>query len=94
MVSIAEFGVKPKKLGKLNVIAQFEKVITNVIDVVDIDVKIADIASTLRAINPSLRGMDSLQVASAIKVKVDMFITNEKRLRIIKELKVVLVKDL
>jgi predicted nucleic acid-binding protein len=94
VISFVEFSIKPKKLGKKDIILKFEQTISRIIDTVEIDLEIADIASTLRAKYPSLRGMDSLQVASALKVKADLFITNDKRLKMIRELKIVLVNDL
>jgi predicted nucleic acid-binding protein len=38
--------------------------------------------------------MDALQVASAIRADADIFVTNDKRLKAIKEIKVIFVKEL
>lgn len=94
VVSFTEFAIKPKKLGRKDTIHRFESTISRLLDVLDIDIEIADIASTLRAKYSSLRGMDSLQVASALKARADFFITNDKRLKAIKEIRIVLIKDL
>ncbi|MCZ8216800.1 MAG: PIN domain-containing protein [Cyclobacteriaceae bacterium] len=94
VVSFAEFGVKPRKLGKKDVIDRFEKTITNLFDIQDVDLEVASIAAGLRAKYSSLRGMDALQVASAIRADADIFVTNDKRLKAIKEIKVILVKEL
>lgn len=94
VVSFAEFGVKPRKLGKKDVVDRFEKTITNLFDIQDVDLEVASIAAGLRAKYSSLRGMDALQVASAIRANVDIFVTNDKRLKAIKEIKVILVKEL
>ncbi len=94
VVSFAEFGVKPRKLGKKDVIDRFEKTITNLFDIQDVDLEVASIAAGLRAKYSSLRGMDELQVASAIRADADIFVTNDKRLKAIKEIKVILVKEL
>lgn len=94
VVSFAEFGVKPRKLGKKDVIDRFEKTIANLFDIQDVDLNVASIAADLRAKYSSLRGMDALQVASTIRANADIFVTNDKRLKTIKEIKVILVKEL
>jgi predicted nucleic acid-binding protein len=94
VVSFAEFGVKPRKLGKKDIIDRFEKTITNLFDIQDVDLEVASIAAGLRAKYSSLRGMDALQVASAIRANADIFVTNDRRLKAIKEIKVTLVKEL
>ena len=62
--------------------------------VAHIDEKIADRASRIRAEYTSFRAMDALQLATACETGCDTFLTNDKRLRQFKDVKVLLVEEL
>ncbi len=42
---------------------------------------------------PGIKTVDSLQISAAIDVGVDVFITNDKKLRRIKELEILILED-
>ena len=59
-----------------------------------IDEETADKASQIRAKYKSIKTADSLQLASAICSECDVFLTNDKQLRQVEEIRVLLVDDL
>lgn len=59
-----------------------------------ISLSIAKTAYKLRAKYSFLKGMDSLQVATAMELGCDSFFTNDKKLASVKEISVVVVSEL
>lgn len=95
VISIAEFGVKPKKIGKLELINEMEQLLSSLqVKVADVTIEIANLASTLRANYEFLKGIDSLQLAVAINLNCNLFLTNDKALKQVSEIKVVTIDDL
>jgi len=47
----------------------------------------------LRGQYPGIRTIDAIQISVAIDVGADVFLTNDKKLKQIKELKVLVLKD-
>ena len=95
VISIAEFGVKPKKINKLELIEDLEQMLSVLqIKVVDINLETAEISSSLRAKYQSLKSFDALQRASAISNNCNVFVTNDKRLKTITEINVLTMDEL
>jgi predicted nucleic acid-binding protein len=95
VISIAEFGVQPKKINNLELIAEMEQMLSVLqVKVLDITIAMADVSSTLRAKYPSLKSSDALQLASAISSDCNSFVTNDKRLKIVTEINVLTVDEL
>lgn len=95
VISIAELGVKPKKINKLELIEDLEQMLSVLqIKVVDINLEAAEISSSLRAKYQSLKSFDALQLASAISNNCKVFVTNDKRLKTITEINVLTMEDL
>ncbi len=94
VVTIAEFGIKPKKLKRLDVLTKFNNIVDTLLSVKEINWDVAEISSTLRVRYPALRSADSFQLACALENKCTTFLTNDRKLKSIKEIEVLLVKDL
>jgi len=95
VISVAEFGVKPKKIGKLELINEMEQLLSSLqVKVADVTIEIANLASTLRAHYEFLKGIDSLQLATAINLNCLLFLTNDKALKQVSEIKVLTMDDL
>lgn len=93
-VTIMEFCTKPFELGNTNLVTKFEEFLSELnITLIPINNEIAVEAAKLRGKYKSLKGMDSLQVASAIKVGCNKFISNDRKLKLIAEINVELVED-
>lgn len=89
--------VLPKPVAEGNVVlagkfADFLKHGRNM-NVVEISEGIAERAGRLRGTNPFLKGLDALQIAAAIDVHADLFLTNDLNLRGIKDVRVLVLKD-
>ncbi len=59
---------------------------------IEISADIAERAGRLRGKYPNLRTLDALQISAAIDIGADAFLTNDKRLKEIKEIKVLVLK--
>ena len=95
VISISEFGVNPKRLNKLELIEDMEQMLAMLqVKVVDINLEMAEISSSLRAKYQSLKSFDALQLAAAISSNCNLFITNDKRLKTITEINVRTMDDL
>jgi predicted nucleic acid-binding protein len=60
---------------------------------IEISERIAESAGKYRANYPFLRTMDAIQVAAALDIGTEAFLTNDMKLKQIKELKVMVLKD-
>lgn len=94
VLTIAEFGAKPRKTGKLNLLKDFENLTSDLkFQFLIVDKEIASFSSTLRA-DYGLKGIDSLLLSTAIRSGANEFLTNDKNLKRIKEIKITLIEDL
>ena len=64
------------------------------LSVVLVDDSISTQAARIRAKYKGIKGMDSLQLATAIVYGCDVFLTNDKQLKQVTELNVLLVDEL
>jgi predicted nucleic acid-binding protein len=95
VISVMEFSVKPIRLGNKGTVEKFlEYLKTNNIVVTDVDIDAALLGADLRARYKFLKGMDAIQVATAIQSGNDIFFTNDQKLLAVKEIEVVIVKNL
>ena len=95
VITLSEFGVKPNKEGKPELVQQFEEFTKKVgIEMVEVTREHAKLSSQLRGKYQFLKGMDSLQIAIAQLEHCDRFFTNDTKLAKIEEIEIVLVKDL
>ncbi len=93
-ITITEFGTVPYREKKENVIVDFEKLLKFArFNIENITYGIAEIAYKLRAKYQFLRTPDALQLATALYNNCNKFITNDKKLKQITEIEVVLIAD-
>ncbi len=89
VITWMEFGVMPKKTGRLDLIARYQDLLDRLgIPLVHVNQAVADKAAALRAKYDFLKAMDALQLAVAIESDCDRFITNDKGLLRFQELHV------
>jgi len=55
---------------------------------------IAENTGYLRGKYPSLKTLDAIQISSAIEARTDIFLTNDFRLKQVKEIEIVTLKDI
>ncbi len=94
VITAAEYLVVPYRQDKMDQARSFFSFVADAeIRILTIDVGIAEQSAKLRAQYPGVKGMDSLQLASASYADCDVFLTNDKRLCQCKEVNCVLIDD-
>ena len=89
VVTISEFGVKPTKDNRPDLIQNFEQLLPRLnVKILNIDQSAAKKAYELRAKYSFLKGMNAFQLALSINEKCDRFITNDKKLKRVTEINV------
>jgi predicted nucleic acid-binding protein len=94
VVTLAEFGIMPTRKDRSDLIVQFENFLDNLnIDILQVRKNDARKAYELRAKYQFLKGMDAFQLAIAINENCDQFVTNDKKLEKVSEIKVVTLEN-
>ncbi len=91
-VTLLELLVKPLRDGRLDLVDQYKTILTDQLEMVPIDEAVSVKAAELRA-KYGFRIPDAIQLASAIQRKGDVFISNDKVLKSVKEIKVLTLED-
>ena len=92
VITYAEFCVKPITKKNSDAIKEFLSFAEDMnCDFKNVDISIAKIVAILRAKYKFLKTPDALQIATAIHYNCDKFITNDKKLKQISEIDVVLI---
>ncbi|MFH1561795.1 MAG: PIN domain-containing protein [Nitrospirota bacterium] len=95
VITLTEVLPKPIELGKeglANRFAEFLRRGKN-LTLVEISADIAEKAGRLRGQYPYLKAMDAIQLAVAIEMEIEAFLTNDKSLRQIKEIRIFILSD-
>ncbi|OPY22536.1 MAG: PIN domain protein [Methanomethylovorans sp. PtaU1.Bin073] len=95
VITLLEILVKPKMDYNVSAVDDYKNVLSNFpnLEIVPVDNKIADIASTLRA-DYGIKTPDAIQVATSIKEGCSAFLTNDFALKKIKEIRVITLRDI
>ena len=91
-VTLLELLVKPLRDGRLDLVDQYKIILSGQLEMVPMDKEVSIKAAQLRA-KYGIRTPDAIQLASVIHKKGDVFITNDKGLKHIKEIKVLTLED-
>ncbi|MEL7123639.1 MAG: PIN domain-containing protein [Bacteroidota bacterium] len=87
VVTISEFGVKPTRDNRIDLIEKFDQLLSRLnVEILVIDQSAAKKAYELRAKYKFLKGMDAFQVALSLNSKCNQFVTNDKKLKSITEI--------
>ena len=94
-VTLLEVLVLPYKNSMYDLANEYEQILckSNEIELISIEPEIAKYSAKLRA-QYNIRTPDAIQIATSISSKADYFLTNDKRLKTIKEIDVLLLSDL
>ncbi|MBI5695498.1 MAG: PIN domain-containing protein [Nitrospirae bacterium] len=95
VISLAEVLPKPVEERKERLAGRFSEFLrdSSVITMTDINQDIAERAGRLRGKYPSLRALDALQLSASIETGADAFVTNDRKLRQVREVKLLLLSD-
>lgn len=94
-ITVEEYSVYHLKNRKFEYIYAFRAFLEDMEFVFNnVDFDTAFLAAQLRAKYQAIKAMDALQLAAAIQSHCDVFLTNDKQLRQVQEIKVLLVDEL
>lgn len=95
VLTLLEILVKPKREGRPEVARDYRDLLTTYphLTLIPVDAEIAELAADLRA-RYALRTPDALQVATALHAGATAFLTNDSRLKAVRELEVILLDEL
>lgn len=95
VITLTEVLPKPIEINDLTLAGKFSHFLKHAkhLTLVEISEGVAETAGNLRGRYPFLKTIDALQIAAALDIGVDAFITNDTKLKQIKELKVTLLTD-
>lgn len=93
-ITCTEYLTFPYKVGNSEKIDAFYEFVSDCdIPLYSVDVEVAKKAAKIRAEYKDIKTMDALQLASACIQGCDLFLTNDKQLRQIKEIKCIAVEE-
>jgi predicted nucleic acid-binding protein len=94
VITLTEVLPKPIEAGDEKLAKRFAEFLQygKNFSLIEISADIAERAGRLRGKYPNLRTLDAIQISAAIDIGVDAFLTNDKKLKEIKEIKVLVLK--
>lgn len=95
VLTYTEFCAKPEQLGRPDLLLDFDDLLRDFdFQMREINLATATLAYQLQARYAGLKGVDAMQVAAAVNSGCDVFLTNDKSLKAIREIQVVVVAEL
>lgn len=91
-VTLLELLVKPIKEERFDLVEQYKTILMTQLEMVPLDESVSLRAAELRA-KYGIKTPDAIQLASVISKKGDVFVTNDARLDVVEEIKVLTVSD-
>lgn len=94
-ISIIEILAKPEEEKNMEIAQEYEKILNNFpnLELVAIDSTVARLSAKLRGTYKTIKIPDAIQIAVTILKNYPVFLTNDIKLKQIKELKVVTLQD-
>ncbi|HIC91814.1 MAG TPA: PIN domain-containing protein [Syntrophaceae bacterium] len=95
VITLAEVLPKPIEAGDEKLARKFAEFLKHGrnLSLIEISAGIAERAGRLRGRYSDLRAIDAIQISVAIDVGADTFLTNDKRLKQVKEINVLVLRD-
>lgn len=95
VLTLVEVLPKPIEAGQEDLARRFSNFLRHGknLSLIGISEGTAEKAGRLRGRYPSLRALDAIQIATALEVKANAFLTNDKRLKQITDIKIIVLKD-
>jgi predicted nucleic acid-binding protein len=94
VITLIEACVHPQRQGRLDLVQAYERSLihSQQVRMLPVDVALARRAVTLRA-QYDIRVPDALQIAAALEAGATLFVTNDRQLRKVQEIGVLLLDD-
>ncbi len=86
-VTLLELLVKPLREKRFDLVEQYKTILSSQLEMVAVDESVTIKAAELRA-KYGIKTPDAIQLASVITKNGDVFVTNDKRLGLVKEIEV------
>jgi len=95
VITITEVLPKPIKIGNMELAIRFMEFLKygKNFELIEISSDIAEKAGNIRGYYTDLRTMDAIQIATALDIGAEVFITNDTKLKQIKDIRVLVLKD-
>lgn len=95
VITLLEVLVLPMRKNEIQLVEQYQKILCNSpsIEIFDLNIEIAKRATDYRA-KYGLKTPDSIQVATAVYASADYFLTNDIRLKVVKEFEILVLDEL
>jgi predicted nucleic acid-binding protein len=95
VITLLEVLVHPIRKNELQLVKQYQNILFNSpsINIIELNIEIAIKAAGFRA-KYGLKTPDSIQVATAVFVSAEYFLTNDIRLKAVKELEILVLDEL
>ena len=95
VITLTEVLSKPSETGDEALAKKFAEFLKHGrnLTLLEITLSIAERAGSLRGRYKDIKAIDAIQIASAIEVGADAFLTNDKKLKKVEEIKVIVLKD-
>lgn len=95
VLTYTEFCAKPEQLGRPDLLLDFDDLLRDFdFQMLEISLSAATLAYQLQARYAGLKGIDAMQIATAVNSGCDVFLTNDAALKDIREIQVVVVAEL
>jgi predicted nucleic acid-binding protein len=95
VITLLEVLVLPMRQKEHQLVEQYQNILCNspTIEIFDLNIEIAKTAAGIRA-KYGLKTPDSIQVATAVYTSADYFLTNDIRLKAVKEIETLILDEL
>lgn len=94
VITLLEIMIRPLRLGRAEIADAYAVLLGNIpnLSIVNLDARVARIGAELRATH-GLRTPDAMQIAACLAHGAEAFITNDRRLKRVSEIEVMLLED-
>lgn len=94
-ISVIETFVLPEQHGDQFLLSEYEKIFQNLpgLTIVSADWSVGRLTARLRAHYPTIRIPDAIQLSAAILSGCRAFVTNDEKLKQVKEIPIILLKN-
>jgi predicted nucleic acid-binding protein len=93
-ITLLEVLVQPFKQSRYDLVEKYKKILeeSEYIKLVDFNTEISEISAKIRA-KSGIRTPDAIQIGTSVHSEADYFLTNDKRLKSVEEIPLILLDD-
>jgi predicted nucleic acid-binding protein len=93
-ITLLEVLVQPFKQSRYDLVEKYKKILeeSEYIELVDFNTLISEISAKIRA-KSGIRTPDAIQIGTSIHREADYFLTNDRRLKSVEDIPIILLED-